>query len=75
MYWINQNNPDMRDGCRAFYCDTEADVANLPTSTRMGVQQGDDVISCQKVQKGSSCLVIGSAKYYMLNSHDVWKDI
>ncbi len=75
MYWINQNNPDMRGDCRAFYCDTEDDVKNLPTSTKLGVQQGNDVTSCQKVGKGSSCLVIGASKYYMLNSYDVWKEI
>lgn len=75
MYWINENNPDIRGGCRAFYCDTTADVANLPTSTRMGVQQGDDVTSCQKVKKGSSCLVIGASKYYILNSQNSWVEL
>ena len=72
MYWINENNPDMRGNCRAFYADTTADVNNLPTSSTLGVQQGDDIVSCQKIDKGSSCMVIGAAKYYVLNSEDVW---
>ena len=73
MYWINPNNSDMAGGCRSFEADTTADVQNLPTSTREGVQQGDDIISCQKVQKGSTCLVISPATYYKLNSQDEWK--
>lgn len=72
MYWINPNNNDMRNGCRAFQADTQADVKNLPTSSKEGVQQGDDVISCQKVQKGSTCMVLNPATYYILNSSDVW---
>jgi hypothetical protein len=75
MYWINPNNTDMRNGCRAFYCDTNADVFNLPTSKRKGVQQEDDVTSCQPVSKGSSCMVIGSAKYFVLNSQDIWVEM
>lgn len=75
MYWINENNPDMKGNCRAFYADTIADLTNLPTSSAMGVQQGNDIISCQKVEKGSSCMVLGSSKYYILNSQDVWTEL
>ncbi len=75
MYWINHNNPDMRGDCRAFYADTPADIANLPTSSALGVQQGNDTISCQKVGKGSSCLVLGGSKYYILNSNDTWVEL
>lgn len=75
MYWINPNNPDMRGGCRSFYADTVSDIQNLPTSSKMGVQQGDDNISCQKVAKGSSCMVIGASKYYVLNSQDTWVEL
>lgn len=72
MYWINANNDDMRGGCRAFEADTTADIKNLPTSKKEGVKQGDDNISCQKVSKGSTCLVISPATYYKLNSQDEW---
>lgn len=72
MYWINSNNNDMRDGCRAFTADTQADVKNLPTSSKEGVKQGDDITSCQKVQKGSTCMVLNPASYYVLNSSDTW---
>lgn len=75
MYWINPNNPDMRGNCRAFYADNVSDVSNLPTSSREGVKQGNDNISCQKVEKGSSCLVVGASKYYMLNSQDQWVEL
>ena len=75
MYWINENNPDMRGNCRAFFADTTADVAKLPTSSALGVQQGDDKTSCQKVAKGSSCLVLGSSKYFVLNSDDTWVEL
>lgn len=75
MYWINENNPDMRGNCKSFYADTVSDIANLPTSTRLGVQQGDDIVSCQKVGKGSSCMVINDSKYFLLNSNDVWKEL
>jgi hypothetical protein len=75
MYWIDANNPDMRGGCRSFNADTVADVANLPTSTSLGVKQGDDDTSCQKVAKGSSCLVLGSSQYFKLNSEDQWVEL
>lgn len=75
MYWINENNPDMRGNCRSFFADSTSDVANLPTSTSLGVKQGDDNTSCQKVAKGSSCLVLGSSKYFVLNSDDTWVEL
>lgn len=75
MYWINPNDPDMKGNCRAFYCDTMDDIPNLPTSSALGVQQGNDIISCQKVEKGSNCMVIGSSKVLVLNSHDEWKEL
>ena len=75
MYWINPNNPDMRGGCKAFECDSQSDIQNLPTSSREGVQQGDDIISCQKVAKGSTCMCMNPSSYYKLNSHDEWKQM
>ena len=41
-------------------CDTEADVANLPTS------------NCEP---GSTCLCIETSSVYILNSERVWKKI
>lgn len=72
MYWISASNDSMSGNCRAFEADTSADVRNLPTSIREGVQQGNDVISCQKVEKGSVCLVLNPASYYKLNSENEW---
>lgn len=76
MYWIDSTQeytgtPTIRN----FYCDTPADITNLPTSSSEGVQQGDDTVSCQKVSPGSSCLCIGSGELYMLNSLDQWKSV
>ena len=72
MYWINPNNSDMRGGCRAFTADTSADIQNLPTANKRGVQQGDDVTSCLPCAKGSTCMVLSPASYYTLNSSDNW---
>lgn len=73
MYWIDSDKeytgtPAQMD----FWCDTPDDVPNLPTSSRLGVQQGDDTVSCQKVNKGSTCFCISPAKLFVLNSEDSW---
>lgn len=75
MYWLDSSQqytgfPTQRD----FYCDTPADIANLPTSTTPGVQQGEDTISCQIVSPGSSCMCLSPATLYFLNSEDEWVD-
>lgn len=75
MYWINGNNHEMVGGCRSFYADTVDDIDNLPTSTREGVPQGNDTLAHKKVKKGSTCLVINPASYFMLNSEDEWKQM
>lgn len=72
-YWLDTNQdyagtPAQRD----FWCDTTDDVQNLPTSTTLGVQQGDDTVSCQKCNKGSTCFCISPASLYILNSEDKW---
>ena len=57
-----------------FYCDTAADIADLPTSEHEGVNQGDTVTH-KKVDKGSSCLCIGNSSLYMLDSNDNWVEM
>lgn len=48
---------------RSFYADTEADVANLPTSEE-DYPDG--------VEPGSDCLVIESSNVYILKSNRTW---
>ena len=58
-----------------FVCDTNADIQDLPTSSKEGVpQQGDSTLH-QKVEKGSSCMVIDASTLWMLNSEDRWVEM
>lgn len=74
-YWINHNNSYLPAKQIAFECDDVADVSNLPTSKKKGVQQGDDTTSCQMVNPGSSCLCYEDGNLYKLKSDDTWKVI
>lgn len=77
-YWIDSSTSYTGMGYpvqRDFYCDTSADINDLPTSTHEGVQQGNDTVSCKPVSKGSSCLCIGSSSLYVLNSQDKWVEM
>ena len=72
-YWLDSNqsytgSPAQRD----FWCDTPDDVQNLPTSSAEGVQQGEDTVSCQKCEKGSTCFCIKPTSLYILDSTDTW---
>ena len=75
MYWFDTSDPgrlSSSDRQVSFWCDTPSDIANLPTSSAPGVQQGDDTVSCKPVDKGSSCICISTSEMYVLNSNDVW---
>lgn len=75
MYWIDENSSPKgtpRGEQKSFYADAVSDVANLPTSSALGVQQGDDEESCKCVLPGASCFVIATGDLYILNSSDVW---
>jgi len=72
-YWIDESNQARGTSNQmSYYCDTTADVQDLPTSTTPGVQQGEDTISCRPCGKGSFCLCIGTSSGYILNSNDQW---
>ena len=76
MYWFNESSKQNGSSRQVeFYCDTVADIANLPTSQRYGVKQDDDNVSNEPVDKGSTCLCIGSSSLYILNSSDNWVEI
>lgn len=73
-YWFDESSTANATGSTRqidFYADTDEDIATLPTSSTEGVPQGDTVTH-KKVDKGSSCMVIGSSSYYVLNSNDEW---
>ncbi len=73
-YWIDNNQPYVSGKQVQFFADTDADIANLPTATSTGVEQGDSV-SHQIVGKGSTALSIESGNVYMLNSNNSWVQI
>ena len=72
-YWYNNDYKFKSPNRRAFFCDTAADLAKLPTTTTEGVLQpnGNNVV-CQKVTMGSVVYVIGTGDWYLLNSKDQW---
>ena len=73
-YWLDESSDANNMGStkqKDFYCDSSADISDLPTSQHEGVPQGDTVTH-KKVDKGSSCLCIGDSTLYMLNSEDQW---
>lgn len=76
MYWID-NSSRLNGSSKQvpFYCDSSADVLNLPTSQHAGVQQGDDTVSCLPCAKGSTCFCIRESSLYVLNSNDEWIEV
>lgn len=75
MYWIDINatpKQTPRGEQRAFFADVVSDVSNLPTSSTLGVKQGDDDESYKCVLPGATCLVIATGELYILNSSNVW---
>ena len=75
MYYIDHNNSYMPARQIAFFADTDADIKDLPTSTKEGKKYDSDTSVDDKVAAGSSCMVIGSSNVYMLNSNDEWKPL
>ena len=78
MYWIDINTTPKqtpRGEQRAFFADAVSDISNLPTSSTLGVKQGDDEESYKCVLPGATCLVIATGELYMLDSTDTWVKI
>lgn len=74
-YWINQAGNSTRPNWRQFYCDTDTDIANLPTSDTEGVKQDGDSTAHKACSVGSECLVLGTTSVYVLNSSDNWVEL
>lgn len=75
MFWIQepaskQNN----SGYRLFYCESEADILNLPTQKEEGKQVGDDTVCNKRCAYGSEAVVINTGEVYVLQkSTDTWE--
>lgn len=69
-YWITGQSQHAKH----FMCDTEADVANLPTTVNRGSpQDGVDDTNTYTVQAGSTAKVIATGDKYILQSDiDTW---
>lgn len=71
-YWIDETAKVGNRRQLSFFMDTDADINSLPTSSALGTQQGDDIVSCLYCGKGSAAISIESGKIYILNSNDQW---
>lgn len=74
-YWINQAGNATRPNWRQFYCDTDSDISNLPTSSTEGEDSSIDSTAYKCCSVGSEALSIESGKVFVLNGSDVWSEI
>ena len=74
-YWINQAGNNNRANWRQFYCDTDTDIKNLPTSIAEGTKQDVDIVAHKKCSIGSECMSLTTSKVYILGSDNIWKEI
>lgn len=71
-YWINQAGNSNRANWRQFYCDTDADVQNLPTAVSDGIAQEKDTASRHKCSVGSVAISLETSNTFILNSNNKW---
>ena len=74
-YWINKSENNNHPSWRQFYCDSDTDIANLPTSENEGVKQEMDSTAHRKCCVGSECLSLSTTTVYVLNSANEWKKL
>lgn len=74
-YWINKYGNNNHPTWCQFYCDSDEDIANLPTSENEGVKQDKDTTAHRKCCVGSECLSLATASVYVLNSANEWKKL
>lgn len=67
-YWIKEFGDDRRNNhtYRLFYCETYADILDLPNQTKSGVQQGNNTLSNLPCPAGCEALVLDTADLYVL---------
>ena len=75
-YWLNVAIKFKSKKRKAFLCDTDDDINDLPTTLAKGKEQanGQNVIN-EIVEMGSVAYSIGSQTRYCLNSRGQWKPI
>ena len=74
-YWINSAVNFKSKNRKAFLCDTDADLTDLPTTKKKGKEQNGQNVINDIVEMGSVAYSIGSQKRYCLNSKEQWVEI
>ena len=77
-YWIQEfgGNGKNSQQYRLFYCETDADIQDLPNMTDEGVQQGTDTVSNNPCPAGCEALVLDTADVYTLRkSTNTWEKL
>lgn len=67
-YWIQEfgGNGKNNASYRLFYCETDADIQDLPNLTVDGVKQGTDTVSHRACPAGCEALVLDTGDVYTL---------
>lgn len=75
-YWLNSAIKFKSKNRKAFICDSDTDLADLPTTLAKGKEQsgGQNVIN-DIVEMGSVVYSIGSQSRFCLNSKGQWVKI
>lgn len=75
MFWIQQtNNKHNNSAYNLYYADYELDVKNLPTASKVGLQENGDTVANKKTCAGSECLVLETGNVYILRKDtDTWE--
>ena len=75
-YWLNSSVKFKSKNRRAFFCDDDTDLQDLPTTLSEGKEQegGQNVIN-GIVEMGSVAYSIGSQSRFCLNSQGEWVKI
>lgn len=71
-YWINKAGNNTRSNWRYFYCDSDEDITNLPTSISKGIKQDVDTSANNECSIGSKCKALSTNTIYILNSNNIW---
>ena len=77
-YWIQEIGGDGKNssGYKLFYCETEADVLDLPNMTDHGVPQENDTVSHKPCSAGCEALVRSTGDVLVLQkSTNTWEKI
>lgn len=71
-YWLNTAIKFKSRNRKAFLCDSDADIQDLPTTLAKGKEQGGQNVINDIVEMGSVVYSIGSQSRYCLNSKGQW---